>query len=741
MARKNNKQRAEVVYQLFQRADNAYRRKWQSSSQKCSDFYHNDQLTKNEERMLEQSGMPTFTINRITPVIEMMKYFATAKNPRWQAVGAEGSDTDVAAVHADIADYCWYLSNGNSLYSHVIQDALIKGVGFFQVDIDPDMDKGMGEVVFKRIDPHDVWVDPMSRDFLFRDASYIIIKKDLPKTQLLSLFPQFKKKINGADGSVNQGGQFYSQREAFNSDSIQPDDIGGEAYNPLTSEEDEVVDCYEFYTKEKYKLYNLFIQLPPDSQGLEELQEQVSEQLLQLKNELQVQLKEKMLQIDELVEQGEMIPERGQIEKEKAQKELEDQLEQAQTSLMAKLKEESTKIENQVVNEAEYKALIKNDLFASTIVEAVPFYDTRIKVSVSLGSEVMLYETYMPMSDYPIVPIPYMWTGTPYPMSAVLPLIGKQQEINKAHQLMIHNANLASNLRWIYEEGSVPEDEWEQYSSAPGALLKYRQGFAPPTPVQPSPINQAFFSTVQEGKSDMEYMSGIYSSMQGDLGQQHDTYRGLLAQDEHGTRRIKAWMNDIVEPSLEHLGKCFQSMAQSTYRAHKIFRIVQPSHIQEERQVEINVPIYNDLGRAINMYNDYSSARFDVRIVAGSTLPVNRWALLEEYFRWYQSGLIDDIAMLAETDVRGKENILKRKSIYSQLKSQVDGLEGALKDRDGTIETLSRQLIQSGIRDETKRGSEAITKETLDTKAQQKLLRERMKDQVKEKTREPSNKK
>ena len=741
MARKSNKERAEVVYQLFQRADNAYRRKWQSSSQKCSDFYHNDQLTKNEERMLEQSGMPTFTINRITPVIEMMKYFATAKNPRWQAVGAEGSDTEVAAVHADIADYCWYLSNGNSLYSHVIQDALIKGIGFFQVDIDPDMDKGMGEVVFKRIDPHDVWIDPMSRDFLFRDASYMIIKKDLPKTQLISLFPQFKKKINGADGSANQGGQFYSQREAFNSDSIQPDDIGGEAYNPITSEEDEVVDCYEFYTKEKYKLYNLFIQLPPDSQGLEELQEQVSEQLLQLKNELQVQLKEKFLEIDELVEQGEMIPERGQIEKEKAQKELEDQLEQAQTSLMAKLKEESTKIENQVVTESEYKALIKNDLFASTIVEAVPFYDSRVKVSVSLGSEVMLYETYMPMADYPIVPIPYMWTGTPYPMSAVLPLIGKQQEINKAHQLMIHNANLASNLRWIYEEGSVPEDEWEQYSSAPGALLKYRQGFAPPTPVQPSPINQAFFSTVQEGKQDMEYMSGIYSSMQGDLGQQHDTYRGLLAQDEHGTRRIKAWMNDIVEPSLEHLGRCFQLMAQSTYRAHKVFRIVQPSHIQEEREVEINVPIYNDLGRAINMFNDYASAKFDVRIVAGSTLPVNRWALLEEYFRWYQSGLIDDIAMLAETDVRGKENILKRKSIYSQLKSQVDGLEGALKDRDGTIETLSRQLIQSGIRDETKRGSEAITKETLDTKAQQKLLRERMKDQAREKTREPSNKK
>ena len=41
-------------------------------------------------------------------------------------------------------------------------------------------------------------------------------------------------------------------------------------------------------------------------------------------------------------------------------------------------------------------------------------------------------------------------------------------------------------------------------------------------------------------------------------------------------------------------------------------------------------------------------------------MPLNRWALLEEYFWWFQAGLIDDVAMLAETDVRGKEQILER---------------------------------------------------------------------------------
>ena len=83
---------------------------------------------------------------------------------------------------------------------------------------------------------------------------------------------------------------------------------------------------------------------------------------------------------------------------------------------------------------------------------------------------VALHDLYENIKDYPIVPFHYKWTGTPFPMSAVAPLIGKQRELNKSHQIMLHNANLASNLRWMYEEGSVPEEEWEQYSSSAGSI-------------------------------------------------------------------------------------------------------------------------------------------------------------------------------------------------------------------------------------------------------------------------------
>ena len=67
-----------------------------------------------------------------------------------------------------------------------------------------------------------------------------------------------------------------------------------------------------------------------------------------------------------------------------------------------------------------------------------------------------------------------------------------------------------------------------------------------------------------------------------------------------------------------------------------------------KREIEINIPLYNDYGEAIGKIKDYNSAKFDVRIIAGSTLPINRWAYLGELKELLQLGVVDDIAVLAE---------------------------------------------------------------------------------------------
>jgi len=732
MAR-GNKKVVDQVHDLYRKANASSRRKWENIAQQGYEFFLGDQLTEDEQDELRSAGMPNFTVNRITPVIEMMKFFATANTPRWQAVGAEGSDADVAAVHADIADYCWYNSNGDSVYAQVIQDSLIKGVGYIQVDVDPNQDRGLGEVVFKRVEPFDVYPDPTSRDFLFRDATYVMIRKDLPKQQVIKLFPDKKRQIKSAN-SDSAGENDYSNRDAMETDLIFPADSAGDAYDSK-GEEDTIIDYYECYSKEKVLFMNVFINMPPGPSEMEELKKQVEVDLKDYEAEMMVRVEEKALQLSEAVQKGEMIQERAQLELERARREAIESVDQQRMILLNKLKEKESKIENRVMTKAEYDIIIQDKKIADTIVDAIEFHEDRIKLTIVVGDK-LLYDDVLPIKDYPIVPFVYQYTGTPFPIGAVSPLVGKQQELNKAHQILIHNANLASNLRWMYEEGSVPEDEWEKYSSAPGALLKYRQGFTPPTPVQPLPLNQAFYGITQNARSDMEYVAGVYSSMQGDTSAGPETYRGLLQMDEYGTRRIKSWMQNVIEPALEHLGLIFKDWAQDTYISNKIFRIVQPNNINEEKLVEINIPIFDDFGNAVGKWNDYASSQFDVRIIGGSTLPLNRWALLEEYFKWYQSGLIDDVAMLQETDVRNKEAIIKRKSVYMQLRNQLEELDQVIKDRNGTIETLERQLVQSGIKEKVQDADMSIQKDVLESEAAQSAYRNKLKNETNTKMKE-----
>ena len=728
MAKRGRPSKAGINKMLWDRANGTHRSKWVQKSQQGYDFYLDEQLSKNEKDSLQDAGMPTFTINRILPIIEIMKYFVTSNNPRWKAVGVTGDDVDVAQVHSDISDYCWHTSNGKSIYSQVILDSLVKGIGFFLVDVDQDKDNGKGEVVFSRVDPYDVFVDPASRDFLFRDAGFIIVKKMLSKTQLKNMFPQFASKIGKASDS-NSSSYSSSARDIESGSTILPEDVVS-TYKP-DSEDDDIIAYYENYNKVKIPFVNVFIRVEPTQEQMQDMQKSVEVQVKEFSQEAAVQLEEQKLAISEALQAGEIIEERASLELEKAEKAMQESIEATKQQLMSEAQEAISQVEQQVFRKEEYDVLAKNETFSKSIVDAVNFYETRVMLTCSVGDDTFLYEYELPVTEYPIIPVPYIYTGTPYPISAVMPLIGKQQEINKAHQIMVHNANLASNLRWLYEEGSVDEEEWEQYSSSPGALLKYRSGFAPPTPVLPAAINNAFYTITQEGKSDAEYISGVPSAMMGFTQEQNETYRGLLANDEFGTRRLKSWMSTIVEPVLEHVGRCFKMVAQKHYTIDKVFRIVQPQAggAEVEKETRINIPIYNDYGEAIGRYKDYETARFDVRIVAGATLPVNRWALLEEYFRWFQAGLIDDIAMVAETDIRNKKQLIERKSLYAELQGQLEQLTEAVKDKDGTIETLERQLVQAGIKMKVNQVEGEARKDLQQTQAEQKLLKGMMRNE------------
>ena len=729
--------KADTIRQLYNLANNWSRKQWENTNQKGYDFAHDEQLTREEREALESQGMPTFTVNRILPVVEMLNFYATANNPRWQAIGVDGSDVDLAAVISDLTDYVWHNSNGNTLYNNAINDSVTKGMGYILVSVDQDADNGMGEVILQQPEPFDLYVDPKSRDMLFKDAAFIMIRKVLPKDHLIKLFPDQKRKI--MNSSSNDSQTSYTQRMLGEDDQklFQFNDINEQMSMGITAkgEMDHLVEYFEVYEKVKVPYINFFYTIPPNEEELKAIQEDCKMQVEEMEKQLIVELKEQESQMAQAVQSGEMIQERFILEMQNAQKMVQQQIESFKMECMSKLENQASQVGNEIIPEKQFNTLMKDAEFAESVLESVRFFNPRIKQTTVAGDK-LLGETILPdtVVDYPVIPFHFKWTGTPFPMSAVAPLIGKQQEINKAHQIMIHNASLGSSLRWMYEEGSIDAELWEKYSSSPGALLPVRPGVERPSPVLPAPWSSAFSNIVQMGKNDMEYLAGIYSSMMGDAGGASETYRGMLAMDEYGTRRIKQWMSSCIEPALKKLGEVVLQFCQATYTANKRFRIVQPSAIQEGKTQEINVPIYNDLGEAIGKSMDISSLKFDIRIVSGSTLPVNRWAYLEELKSLMQMGVIDDVAVLAETDIRNKETIMERKSYYSQLESQVSSLEEQLKDNAGTIETLERQLVQSGIKNKVMQADVEInkkkeeirsgmTEQSLEAEARLKLLK------------------
>ena len=217
--------------------------------------------------------------------------------------------------------------------------------------------------------------------------------------------------------------------------------------------------------------------------------------------------------------------------------------------------------------------------------------------------------------------------------------------------------------------------------------------------------------------------------------------------------RIHSSSESLKQLRIEFLGKkgCIQALMKDLRQAspdekRQLGKLINDfkqyvQNLLEEREQELNIPIYNDMGQAIGKSMDYSAAKFDVRIVAGSTLPVNRWAYLAELKELLQFGVIDDIAVLAETDVRNKEQIAKRKSLYSQLQGQLGQLQEAVKDKEGTIETLERQLVQAGIKGKVMQAEMEITKKKEEVKgdlkdsyrstdAKQKLLQNVMSNEV-----------
>jgi len=717
---------AENNWYLLQRANTPRRQVWLRDLYRGDDYYEDIQLTTQELQDLRDAGMPTFTTNRMTPVIEIMKYFITSNRPRWKATGWTGDDSKMSGIFDGLFEYSFQMSDGDMQIGQIVLNTLTKSLGWFNIYADPMADRGMGEVMFNSIAPDTVYVDPTCRDLMFRDAAFIIVAKNVTKSWLKNHLPQYSAEIDEANGTP------LTTSSADSSNPSRDEEITQDAMSTKEGLNEVVIPFVETYKKKKVLFYNLFIHQIPTPDEIGSIEQEAKVAIEELQVELQVQYEEAQKKLSEQVEAGEIIESRAKFELQKLQRASQVELQQKQQYYESAFEQMQSNVINKSIRKSEYEELIKSGSIVETdIMQKIPYWEDRVFKEVSVGTDTLLYDEDTDYIEYPTIPLPFMFNGGPYPISAAKPMIGKQQQINKANQITIHHATLSSNSPWLIQAGTLTsEEDWDMNVSMPGGRLEYEYAGPDSTPVRqkPEPLNNAFFSISENGKSELEYTAGVPSSLMGLADNPSETFRGKMANDEFSTRRLKAWIKTVFEPVLTHVGNVFLDVSQHVYKIHKVFRVVSETGFKE---YEINVPIFNDIGDIIDKMYDYETLKFDIRVVSNSTLPTNKEAEEGRWIELQEKGITDDVETIKHIQgIDDKEALMKRKSVYSQQAGQIESLDGEVKKLQGDLQTAQRAVVNAQIQNDVLRGNMENHKDVVETEGQQKNLQKQMKNEL-----------
>ena len=204
----------------------------------------------------------------------------------------------------------------------------------------------------------------------------------------------------------------------------------------------------------------------------------------------------------------------------------------------------------------------------------------------------------------------------------------------------------------------------------------------------------------------------------------------LLAQMGEGRGASK--LRDI-EMSLQQLGKVIYQMSKEHYTFQKSFRIVQPNN--DITEFSVNARLYDDKTKElIKIKNDITAGAFDVRVVAGSTMPSNKYAEYQMYMEAYQLGLIDRTEALKKTDIFDKQGVLERTGEVQRMQSIIGQLQDQIKILSGDLQTAQRESIADRKRVVVEKFKSqvgnAVTKANADTRVNAEKVKQKQKEQV-----------
>ena len=657
---------------------------WGDRASESKDYAHGYQFSAEQVDTLASRGQAAVPINVIYPAMELSISLLTGRPPGFQATAREDSDVKTARAISDLMSYIWANSYGNAQLKESLYDYFMTGRGFLMAYVDPESDYNRGDIKVVAVDTLKVLPDPNSRDRLFRDASHVLVEHLLTGEQVLGMWPDSKPILSRAQTTHDDIEEFVSTK-----------------VDDLSRSRDRVYDNHhrryvviDRYSKvkvdyihhsmsggeEKVDLYEDFAQLM-ESPAFVFSDPNTGQQQIYA-----VDTASNGAELFEMAQPTE-DPETRLIEIPPQQ--------DPQTGAMIPMQP------------AIIKSMPQQVLLDNGVMEARPVRLPRIKHVIIIGGQ--LYRSYyLPIDEYPIVPIVGRHDRDPYPMSDIDFVRPFQDSINKLHMQLVANLANSTNVKVFLPRGSVDKRVIEQdFAKAGSAIIEYDAEMGQPTVVSPLAPPAGLFSHFQLLISMVERELGVYAIQQGDPSQAPETYRGTLSIEEYGQRRIKSKLDD-VEGALTQLGKVVLGLIPYVYSEERTIRILQANNMMKE--TVLNQAVMNEFGQVLERVNDVSVGQYDVQVVSGSILPTNRYALLEYYMQLYQMGIIDQVEILKKTDVADADGVMERVGIIRNLQGQLQQAQEEIKRLQGDLQTADREAIQARKRVEVEKFGSQLDK-------------------------------
>jgi len=387
--------------------------------------------------------------------------------------------------------------------------------------------------------------------------------------------------------------------------------------------------------------------------------------------------------------------------------------------------------EEEILSQEEYEKFVFENSEAMEIgaFTAIQVLQTRVKVCASLG-EVVLYEQILNTDEYPIVPLPNIWTSTPYPKSDVSRARPMQRLLNKLWSLALSHAQASAGLKLLVPLGSVDDiDQLEKDWANPNAVIEVDSSQGEPHYPAPQPLAGEFYRLIQQSEFYIDFIFGLPEMMHGFADKAPETVRATERMIALGSERPKSKLRD-VEFSINKLGKVLYNLSKGHYTYKKIFKLAQPNN----NITEVMANFYTDVsGAVLDLKKDrHLLDQHDIRIESGSTMPSNKYAELSVYLEAFQMGIVDRYEVLKKNpEIFDKEGVMRRTEEKQLMQQQMQAMQEQIKNLQGDLQTAQRESVSDRKRVEVEKFKSRLNEINSESKADRRVQRSKLENEVK----------